>query len=444
MGRPPMNARRPADDAHAGSPRGEALAAAPAVEPGGELLRWRPRALTILIWVAILARLPHSLLTLVGPFAKTLSPMSALVGPMLAAYVALALARKMDHARRAWLFLALQSVSTVILLLGLGLSGMGRLMLLVLPIYALVLLGRREGLIWLGLSVALYAGVTAAVARGVLAHTMSFPQNSTDARVWLAGMPGLLATSVPVCVLLERFLALLQRISDAERAGRARLQLETRERRLLESALLETSERERSAVGHELHDGVCQQLTAARLRCQVFARGFGDEQQPEAEHLRQIVDLLDESLGQAHELARGLSPGELDAGALAPALQEIVRRVRERNELDCALEHDGRGEQVDRAVATQLYRIAQEAVTNALKHASPSRIWIRLLADPVGVRLEVENDGRALGAQGSSGMGVRIMRSRAERVGGALALEARVGGGALVRCVAPLGPGAAR
>ncbi len=410
----------------------------PNTDQDGELARWRPRALTVLTWVALLSHLPHMLYLVVGPFTEALGPMAWLAAAVFVAVLGLALAPRMNHVLRAWLFLSFESVTTVSLLLRLGFSGMGRTLLIVPPIYALVLLGRRSGLIWAGLSALMYAGVTVLAARGVLEHTLLVQLDSTKAGVWLSGGAGLLTVLVPVSVLLDRFVALLWRVSESERATRQCLEMETWERRLLDVALLETSERERKVLGHELHDGVCQQLTGALLRSQVVLRTLREQQSPEASQVRAVVDLLDESLSQAHELAQGLSPGELPPGALGPALRDLARRVRETHELGCEFQEDGFSGQVAQAAATQLYRIAQEAVTNALKHGKPNQVWIRLVGDRGAVRLEVENDGQSPGTASAAGMGLRIMRGRAEQVGGTLALQSRPEGGALLQCMAPL------
>jgi signal transduction histidine kinase len=324
------------------------------------------------------------------------------------------------------------------LLLQIGLLGVGRLMLIVLPIYALVLLGRRPGLVWLGLSLSIFVVVTALVTQGALNQTLLFHEDPAAPKAWHGASLGLFQTLLTVSVLVERFLALLQRTFEAERTARQRLEVETRERQFLEVALLETSDRERKDLGRDLHDGICQQITGALLRCQVAQKELRAKELPEASHLRAIVELLDDSLSQAHDLARGLSPGDLEQGGLGPALKELARRVRETHELACEFEDDGGGGALDPAAATQLYRVAQEAVTNALKHGNPRHVWIRIRTDPAGVRLEVENDGRSLDLNNPAGMGQRIMRNRAERVGGRLELKPRAGSGVLLQCVAPL------
>ncbi|HEY3452740.1 MAG TPA: sensor histidine kinase [Myxococcales bacterium] len=414
------------------------LFSAPDSAQEDELTSWRRKALTILIWVGLLSRVPHLYLLVAAPHFQELRPMRPLTGVLFLVSVWLGLARGMNHALRAWLYLSAVAVTATMLLLQIGLLGVGRLMLIVLPIYALVLLGRRPGLVWLGLSLSIFVVVTALVTQGALNQTLLFHEDPAAPKAWHGASLGLFQTLLTVSVLVERFLALLQRTFEAERTARQRLEVETRERQFLEVALLETSDRERKDLGRDLHDGICQQITGALLRCQVAQKELRAKELPEASHLRAIVELLDDSLSQAHDLARGLSPGDLEQGGLGPALKELARRVRETHELACEFEDDGGGGALDPAAATQLYRVAQEAVTNALKHGNPRHVWIRIRTDPAGVRLEVENDGRSLDLNNPAGMGQRIMRNRAERVGGRLELKPRAGSGVLLQCVAPL------
>lgn len=414
------------------------LFSAPDSEQEDDLARWRRKALTILIGVGLLSRVPHLYLLVAGPHSQDLRPMRPLTSVLLLVGLWLVLARGMNHALRAWLYLTALAVTATMTLLQMGLLSVGRLLLIVLPIYALVLLGRRSGLVWVGLSLSLFVAITALVSQGVLSQTLLFHEDSTDPKAWRGAAVGLFQIVLTASVLVERFLALLQRTVEAERASRRRLDAETRERQLLEVALVETSERERQDLGHDLHDGICQQITGALLRCHVAQNELGAKELPEASHLRAITDLLNESLSQAHDLARGLSPGDLEQGGLGPALKDLARQVRETHELACEFEDDGSGSALGPATATQLYRVAQEAVTNALKHGNPRHVWIRLRTDPAGVRLEVENDGRSLDSKNPAGMGQRIMRNRAERVGGWLALKPRAGSGVLLQCVAPL------
>jgi signal transduction histidine kinase len=287
----------------------------------------------------------------------------------------------------------------------------------------------------------LFGGVVVLAARGVLAHTVLMQQDSLALQNWAAAGVGLLSAIVPPTVLVERFVALLQSFIRAERVARERLEAETQEKQLLQLALAESSERERQSLGRELHDSVCQQITAALLCCRVMQRVQRNQPDSEAAHLETIMGLLDDALSEAHDLARGLSPGNEHPGQLGNALRELARQVRETHEVACDVQDDGSGAGLPPDVAIQLYRIAQEAVLNALKHAAPGHVSIRLARDAGGLRLEVENDGRVLQTPVVPGRGVRIMRGRAERVGAALSVEPRTGtgvGGAVVRCVVPV------
>ncbi len=230
-------------------------------------------------------------------------------------------------------------------------------------------------------------------------------------------------------------------VLSARRRARLRLEAEVKERRVLERALLDTSERERRDIGHELHDGVCQQITGALLRCRVAERLVEGREAPEKVHLRAMAELLETSLGETHNLAQGLSPGDLEPGSLGSALEELARRTRETFDVNCESEEDGSSARIDGPATTQLYRIAQEAVANALKHAAPGEIRLSLGAEKSRLLLRVVNDGCSPepGAA-SGGMGRRIMGYRAELISAELSLGPREGGGAILTCSLPLSP----
>jgi signal transduction histidine kinase len=231
---------------------------------------------------------------------------------------------------------------------------------------------------------------------------------------------------------------------SARREARLRIEAEVKERRFLERALLDTSERERRSIGHELHDGVCQQISGALLRCRVAERSMRDREAPELPHLQAVTDLLDASLGETHNLAQGLSPSDLTPGSLGSALEELARRTRETHEVLCEVEEDGCSTHLDGPITTQLYRIAQEAVANALKHGHPEEIRISLRSEADRIYLRIENDGLPLGTTHSKiqigGMGQRIMRYRAELIQGILILESLDQGGVVLTCSIPSRP----
>ena len=403
------------------------------------ILRWRRRALDFVLYAGIaLGAVPLLLVFLPGaePLPTNLR-VAALAVYVLA--IVLALGRSAPHGVRAWgLFGALLTLAAV-MLAARGLEGGGRLFLVVVPLFATVLLGPRSGYVAAALSLALYTA--AAVLLSAAGRWSPLAAGHADsAELWLLQGALLVLVTAPVMVLVNQFVRRLWRAIAAEREAADRVVKADRERRRLERALLETGERERRAVGHQLHDGPCQQITAALLRCKVAHNALtAGGAQAEAAHLQAITELLDASVAEIHDLARGLSPAELSPGALAAALDDLARRVRASGIVDCEFHHDGVTRPADLELSSQLFRIAQEAVANALRHASARRIRIELARGAEGDRLLVRDDGVGFAPDGNrDGMGLRIMRYRSELIGGSLSVGAAPGGGTLVTCTVPL------
>ena len=194
------------------------------------------------------------------------------------------------------------------------------------------------------------------------------------------------------------------------------------------------------AVGHLLHDGPCQHLTAALLRCKVAENSFTARgSREDVAHIQAIAEMLDASAGEIHDLARGLSPPALAPGALAAALGDLAQRVRSSGPIECVFVHDDLAQPEDAEVSSQLFRIAQEAVRNAVRHAQPGRVRVELTRNDGGLRLLVQDDGVGMPPDaGHEGMGLRIMRYRAELMGGSLSIGPAAGGGTVVTCTLPL------
>jgi signal transduction histidine kinase len=412
------------------------------VEFGSSIVRWRERTLDVVLWAALgIGMAPVVIFSLVVPNA--LPPGLSLFGlAVYAALVGLTFARRIPHAARCWTALLVVFAFAGVLLLVRGVEGAGRLFLVVLPIHAMVLLGARSGFVATALSVTLYAATAWLHASGLAKPLAFFGGGSPDQRVWVFQGVMLLVVLVPVVLLVSRFIAALQRALAAERAAADDVLEANRERRRLELVLLETTERERKAVGHQLHDGPCQQITAALLRCKVTQNALAARGSPdEVAHLDAIAAMLNASVGEIHDLARGLSPPELSSGALAAALDDLARSVRASGTIACECSHDGSAESEDPAVSGQLFRIAQEAVSNAIRHAKPGKIRIELRSDDHAVRLLVQDDGVGIPAEMSGdGMGIRTMRYRTELMGGSLSVAPAPGGGTLVTCTLPVAP----
>jgi signal transduction histidine kinase len=210
-----------------------------------------------------------------------------------------------------------------------------------------------------------------------------------------------------------------------------RLAKRGREQRRLERELVDAAERERQRIGHELHDGVGQQLTAALMA----TNGLQGELQAAHPGLAAKVDLVGNLLREAIAAVRGLSHGHapvpLWQSGLEHALEALAEVTERTSGVRCVFECPNRVEMRDEAVANNLYRITQEAVSNALKHAAPSEIRIGLERRGDTIVLEIDDDGPGLPEQmpEGSGMGLRVMRHRAEMLGGRLEQGAPPAGG---------------
>jgi signal transduction histidine kinase len=140
-------------------------------------------------------------------------------------------------------------------------------------------------------------------------------------------------------------------------------------------------------------------------------------------------------LRKVRALSRGLIPVEVDARGLMSALADLAARASELGGPVCEFQCERPAPVEDNRTATQLYRIAQEAVGNALRHAGAQHIWIVLEAQPGSITLIVRDDGVGIDAgNGGRGMGLRIMRYRAETIGASLQIHSTPAGGAEVRC----------
>ncbi|HXU77819.1 MAG TPA: PAS domain-containing protein [Methylomirabilota bacterium] len=212
------------------------------------------------------------------------------------------------------------------------------------------------------------------------------------------------------------------------------------ERRNLERQLLEISDREQARIGQDLHDGLCQVLVSATFDCNLLERRLTEQGRPEAAETRQIAGLLDEAITQARQVARGLYPVKLEADGLLSALEELATNVSLRFKVKCAVECPGPLSLPNNSTATHLYRIAQEAVNNAIRHAHPHNIRIRLNSSRDKLELAVVDDGIGIAPEpGAQGMGLNIMDYRTRAIGGRFQVQPGDAGGTTISCLVPLG-----
>ena len=210
--------------------------------------------------------------------------------------------------------------------------------------------------------------------------------------------------------------------------------LDIRERKRIEHQIAELAEAERQRIGHELHDTLGQQITAAGLIAKAVKEQLGKDSL-QAASLVKLESLVDETKTQLRAIAKGLFPVDLDASGLRVALAELAAEVRQVQKIDCRVECPEAIQLTDSYVATQLFLIG-EAVHNALKHSQARNITIRL-DDGAGLRLSIFDDGIGIdqGTKSTDGMGVDIMRYRSALIGGSLRIESPNGGGTQVTCL---------
>ncbi|MCP4609085.1 MAG: PAS domain S-box protein [Planctomycetes bacterium] len=216
-----------------------------------------------------------------------------------------------------------------------------------------------------------------------------------------------------------------------------RLLLEIEGRKYLEKEILNISEREQKRIGQELHDSIGQQFTGIAFLTKVLEQKLTEKLPDEATDAAEIKKLVNQAMDQMRSLARGLHPVDLDAGSLTSALQELAAATGNLFGIRCIFKYDKPIMIDDVEVATHLYRITQEAITNAIKHGKTKNIHIELGQKRDNSVLKIKNDGldfpTEFGARGT-GMGLQIMDHRADIIGASLEIHKAAEGGTIVTC----------
>jgi two-component system CheB/CheR fusion protein len=206
----------------------------------------------------------------------------------------------------------------------------------------------------------------------------------------------------------------------------------------LEKEVLEISESERRRIGHDLHDGLGQELTGLAFLSQNLRRRLVEQGLPEAAELDRISKLINSAIDRTRDLAKGLSPVEWGPDGLAAALLNLSVRIRESYGLVVDFNRSRSVEVASHTAAVHLYRIAQEALSNAARHSQAESIWLAIEDDGEEVILRIEDNGRGISpADGKArvGMGLHLMPYRARMIGAGFDLLPRPGGGTVIRCV---------
>lgn len=210
-------------------------------------------------------------------------------------------------------------------------------------------------------------------------------------------------------------------------------------RKRLETAVMEVSGREQRRIGQDLHDGLGQLLTGIAFLSKVQEQRLLEKSAPEAPEASKIVRLVNEAIHKARELARGLMPGLADPKGLMSSLEQMAHEISEVFSVSCRFECHNPLLVGDATVASHLYHIAQEAVSNAIKHGNATSIQMQLRGGNAFGVLTVRDNGSgiAAGPRERPGMGLDIMKHRAKMIGGALAITSSARGTA-VTCRFPV------
>jgi PAS domain S-box-containing protein len=221
------------------------------------------------------------------------------------------------------------------------------------------------------------------------------------------------------------------------------------ERRRLERLIMEIAANEQRRIGQDLHDGLCQDLVGIAFCIDAVARELAV--QGNGESMEKLAGSVREAAGQARRLAHGLNPVDLKAGGLAAALENLANKVTESFGIQCSFHWDNHAKVYEDATATHLYRVAQEAVGNAVRHGKAKKVQIGLVERNTSLVMTVTDDGRGIPAevadlvkqglapsgQGqplSIGMGLQTMHYRARVIGGVFTVSPRKGGGTCITC----------
>lgn len=193
-------------------------------------------------------------------------------------------------------------------------------------------------------------------------------------------------------------------------------------------------EDERRRIAADLHDGLCPELISISAMAKAVERLLETEGHALAQQLSAISDALSKASGHARVLVHGLDPvRELGAG-LIPALQELVATTSTTHRIRCDLECRSTVSVPDSNGSRQLYRIAQEAIHNAVRHSGARWIELEIAETGSEIRLAIADDGCGVPAEAGNGYGMRAMQYRADQIGGSLTIQNREGGGTEVVC----------
>jgi PAS domain S-box-containing protein len=212
------------------------------------------------------------------------------------------------------------------------------------------------------------------------------------------------------------------------------------ERKRLERELLAIREKEQRLIGREMHDSMGQMLTGIAVKSKGLELNLKSMSlQHESANAAEICELANEAIAQTRRLARMLYPVDIETGGLISALQGLVYSTKDLLKISCQFKCNDAAPIRDLLTARHLYRIAQEAITNAARHGKAKKIRVELASAKGKTTLKVANDGKDFPKTvvKKKGMGLKIMKYRAQMIGGMLDIGRGRKGGTVVTCTFP-------
>lgn len=209
------------------------------------------------------------------------------------------------------------------------------------------------------------------------------------------------------------------------------------EKKRLEKMILEVTKREQKRIGEELHEGLAQHLTLTAIAGKLLGKKISNRSKALARENSKVVSMINQAITQTRELAQGLYSLDMQHDGLFGALKKFAADTQKMCEIDCIFQCDSDLQVKDTELASHLYRIVRESVSNAIKHGKAKRIVISLTGkDKKEMTLKITNNGSQFKAPkvGYEGMGMKIMQSRARIMGAVLTVGPQLKGGTVVSC----------
>ncbi|HEY4247533.1 MAG TPA: sensor histidine kinase [Lacunisphaera sp.] len=293
-------------------------------------------------------------------------------------------------------------------------------------------------LAWLGFPAAVVASVCSIAARVGGDYILGAEYTRRPSIVW--NTLGFLATYVILAWILQAFITLRRELEERVNSRTAALATEVLAREKLQQELIEISERERRTIGNDLHDGLGQHLTAMAFAAEVLTTQLAKNDPLAGKTARDIVRLAEEGIHQSRQLARGLLLTAIEPANLNRELEELAASVQRQTGVRCHYDAKRPPLVGDSRTASHIFRIAQEAVRNSIRHAQPTALNLSLSGENESLVLSISDNGAGLPktAKKDAGVGLRVMAHRAKLIGGDFTLESIPGKGTHIRCRVPL------